>query len=68
MNFVVSLIVILAFFTTFSIFLSYENGIYYDPVEVMINIFVIIGCLMFAKLLGMIDLILSLFIKEPKKT
>lgn len=64
MNFVVSLIVILALFITFSIFLSYENGIYYDPLEVMINIFMIISCLMLAKLLGIIDFFLSLFLKD----
>ncbi len=64
MTFIVSLIVILAFFTTFSIFLSYENGIYYDPVAVMINVLIIIGCLIFVKLLGIIDFFLSLYSKD----
>ena len=59
-----SFIVILALFITFSIFLSYEEGTYYDPLEIMINFFVIIGCLMLATVLGVVDFLLSLFLGD----
>lgn len=59
-----SLIVILALFITFSIFLSYEEGTYYDPLEIMINFFVIIGCLMLATVLGVMNFLLSLFLGD----
>ena len=67
MNFIISLIVISIFFITFSIFLSCENGAYYNPLEVMVNFLVIAGCLILAKLLGILDFILSLGSKGEKE-
>ena len=67
MNFIISLVVILALFTTFSTFLSYGTGIYYSPLEVMVNILVIIGYLILAKLLGILCFLLSLGSKDEIK-
>lgn len=64
MNVIIGLIVTLALFITFSIFLSYETGMYYSPLEVMINILAIIGCLILAKLLGIVNFILDLVLGD----
>ncbi|MBA7665566.1 hypothetical protein ES703_73640 [subsurface metagenome] len=54
-----SLVVILALFITFSALLFYEEGIYWDPLEIMINFFVIIGCLVLTTVLGIINSLLG---------
>ncbi len=64
MNLVIGLIVVLACFITLSTFLTYETGIYHNPLDIMVTVLAIAGYFMLAKLLGVVVFLLSLGSKD----
>lgn len=59
-----SLVMILALFITFSALLFYEEGIYWDPLDIMINFCLMIVYSIATMILSGINFVLSLGDKE----
>ena len=64
MNLVIGLIVVLACFITLSTFLTYETGIYHNPLGIIVTMLAIAGYFILAKLLGAVVFLLSLGTKD----